>query len=267
MATAKPIKQTRSAKQLARSQRIASKQRFLRARKAEAKYARQLRTVARQVGNIVKQFAPKGIVVNSAQLNNVLHKYADLVKLWAPAAAESMLTEVAQRDAAAWTQLSREIGQELRKEIMRAPTGKLMRKLLDEQVVLITSLPIQAASRVHELTIRALSDSTRASEVAQEILKTGQVTESRANLIARTEVARTASLLTEARATHVESPGYFWRTAGDSDVRPEHRILSGKFIRWDEPPVAGSNGERAHAGQIYNCRCYPEVVLPEPEDI
>ena len=138
---------------------------------------------------------------------------------------------------------------------------------MDEQVTLITSLPTKAAERVHNLTIEALSNSTRASEVAKEILATGNVTESRANLIARTEVARTASLITESRAVHIGSEGYFWRTAGDSDVRHEHRLLSGKYIKWNDPPVASADGTRAHAGQIYNCRCWPEPVLPEPEDI
>jgi hypothetical protein len=27
--------------------------------------------------------------------------------------------------------------------------------------------------------------------------------------------------------------------------------------------VAGEQGEHAHAGMIYNCRCYPEPVIPE----
>ena len=81
-------------------------------------------------------------------------------------------------------------------------------------------------------------------------------------LIARTEVARTASGLTEARARHVGSDGYFWRTAKDADVRDSHRQMEGKFVKWNEPPTL-SDGTVTHAGQIYNCRCYAEPVINE----
>ena len=111
--------------------------------------------------------------------------------------------------------------------------------------------------------VKGIEGAERPSAVAEAIYATGHVTKGRANLIARTEVARTSSKLVEARARHVGSDGYIWRTAGDADVRREHRVLNGKYFRWGDPPVAGSAGERAHAGQIYNCRCVPEPVVPE----
>lgn len=173
-----------------------------------------------------------------------------------------MLTEVDARDRQMWEQLSDEMSRELRKEIRTAPTGARMQELLQEQVSLITSLPTDAAKRVHELTLAGIEDSTRAKEIAREIARSGEVSVSSANLIARTEVARTASTLTQARAEHVGSEGYIWRTAGDSDVRHSHKQMNGKFVRWDSPPTL-SDGTTTHAGQIYNCRCYPEPVIPE----
>lgn len=237
--------------------------RFQRAHKAELQFGRHLRQVARQVGVIVNGLAPKGRVGNLPALTQALRKYSDLLTPWAEAVSRRMIEEVGQRDEWAWMQASREIGQELRREIRTAPTGALMQQIVQQQVALITSLPIQAAERVHKLTIEAMVGGTRAEETAAEIMKTGKVTESRAMLIARTETTRTATAMTEARAVHIGSEGYFWRTSGDADVRPEHRKLNGKFIRWSDPPVAGSNGERAHAGSIYNCRCYPEPVIPD----
>lgn len=151
----------------------------------------------------------------------------------------------------------------LRREVRQAPTGELMRALLAEQVGLITSIPREAASRVQELAIRAVEAGERPGSIVEEILRTGEVAESRAKLIARTEVARASSKLTESRARYIGSEGYIWRTAGDRDVRPLHRALNGRYFDWDSPPVAGSSGERAHAGQIYNCRCVPEPVVPE----
>lgn len=246
-----------------RQQRIKARERFVRARKAEKGFQRQLVQVAKQVGHIVDGLAPSGVVKDMPQLSVALSKYSELLTPWAKAVSAKMVAEVDQRDEYAWSEMGREIGRNLRAEVRNAPTGELMRELMAEQVDLITSLPIKAAQRVHKLTIEGLSDGTRAAETAKEIMRTGHVTESRARMIARTETSRTVTAMTQGRAEYIGSEGYVWRTSQDSDVRELHRHLEGKFIRWDDPPVAGENGERAHAGAIYNCRCWTEPVIPD----
>ena len=93
-------------------------------------------------------------------------------------------------------------------------------------------------------------------------METGKVTESRAKLIARTEIARTASGLTMARATHVGATHYIWRTSGDADVRNSHKEMNGKVIPFSKAPTL-SDGTASHAGMIYNCRCYAEPILTD----
>lgn len=234
---------------------------FAKAKRAELQYGRQLRGVAHQVSRIVRGYAtdPKA----DDLINEALKRYAQVIQPWARATAAKMLADVARRDRAAWAEQSKLAGRELHREIVDTPVGDLLHALLEEQVTYITSLPLDEAERVHEWTLKGLEDSGRAAEVSNQIMRTGEVTKGRANLIARTEVARTASALTQARATHIGSEGYIWRTSGDSDVRPEHRKLNGKFFRWDDPPRAGTNGMKYHAGQGPNCRCYPEVVIPD----
>jgi SPP1 gp7 family putative phage head morphogenesis protein len=235
---------------------------FANAHKAEARYARQLRQVAAHVGQLAR-FYRKDDPASSHWVIAALRRYAETLWPWAVATSQRMLVDVMRRDEVAWARLGKQMGQALRREIQSAPTGQLLQALLNEQATYITSLPIDAAHRVHEWTLRGLEGAERPDAVAEAIYETGHVTRGRANLIARTEVARTASKLVEARATYVGSEGYIWRTSGDADVREEHRKLNGKYFRWDDPPVSGSNGERAHAGCIYNCRCVPEPVIPE----
>lgn len=251
------------AKQEAKKARIKQRERFRRSHIAEKRFSRQLVAVAKQVGAIVQGLAPDGVVRSLPQLTNALNKYSELLQPWAQSVSQSLVDDVARRDEHAWAETGREIGQALRKEIQTAPTGQAMREMMDEQVMLITSLPLEAAQRVHKLTIEGMTSGTRAKETAAEIMKTGEVTKSRAMLIARTETTRTASAMTMARAQSIGSEGYIWRTARDADVREIHRKLEGKFIKWDEPPVASENGVRAHAGMIYNCRCWMEVVIPD----
>ena len=229
----------------------------------EQRYGMQLKKVAEQVRKIIDPFDPEDLS-QAPMIQNLLRAYADMLQDWAIRTASNMLMDVALRDEQNWKVIAKEMGVELRREIEHAPTGEIMRSLLAEQVGLIQSIPRDAAERVHRLTLESISDGVRASEIAKEIMASGDVAKSRAMLIARTEVTRTATTLTQARAMHIGSDGYIWRTTGDGDVRSDHQILNGKFFAWDNPPVADKrSGARAHPGCIYNCRCYPEPVLPD----
>ena len=252
-----------SPRQLARRRRLLARERFKRARLAERAYARRLSAVAKQVGELIKGMTPKNAPVPVTQIKMALSRYADMLRPWAESVARSLISEVGQRDERAWAELGREVGRSLRSEIRNAPTGQAMQKIMNEQVDLIQSLPRKAAERVHYVVIKGISEGQRADVVAEEVLKTGKVTKSRAMLIARTETTRAASALVEARARFIGSEGYIWRTAGDADVRDEHKKLEGKYIPYDRPPVAGTNGMRYHAGAGPNCRCWQEPVVPD----
>jgi len=246
-----------------RAQRLQDRERWAKARRVEGDYGAQLRQVARVVGEIIRGFAPTGTLEDFFLLRETLMAYGRILAPWAKAVAGRMVAEVSRRDATAWAQAGDRMGRALAKEIRQSPVGETLKAAMQAQVDLITSLPRDAAERVHKLTLEGISRGTRAESVAQEILRTGHVTKSRANLIARTEVARTTTNLTAARAKFVGSTHFIWRTARDSDVRRLHRELEGKAFAWDDPPVAGENGERALPGAIYNCRCVPEPIIPD----
>lgn len=232
-------------------------------RGVEEEYARKLRQVADQVGMFINGFTP-GDMSSVPKITDILQRYSETLTQWAASTAGKMLADVERRDRALWLQISKEMSVGLRKEIRSAPTGNALRELLSDQVSLIKSIPTEAAKRVHELTLAGIENGSRSKEIAAEIMRSGEVARSRATLIARTEVARTASNLTEARAQHIGSTQYYWRTVGDSDVRSDHKELNGKVFSWDDPPIADKHsGARAHPGCIYNCRCYAEPIIPE----
>lgn len=257
--------------------RRGQRRRFIYARKAEVQYASQLRSLARMLGTLAQSFDPTQ-PRDLERLEDLLNDYAGIIEPWARNTGTRMLADVSRRDEKAWMEQAAEIGKGLREEIASAPTGQTMKALLDEQVRLITSLPLEAANRVHELAVEAVTTGNRGADLIKMIMATGEVAASRAELIARTETARATTTLTQARAQWIGSEGYIWRNVGDADVRPaigtknfsalntlargSHRKLEGTYHRWDEPPIAGERGERAHPGCIYNCRCFPEVVFP-----
>jgi len=246
----------------------AERQRFARARRADRFYAQRLRRIAQHVADIVNGVFNPDDPESVEEVEEALRQYADLLDPWARAIATSMLTDVMRRDFAAWMRHARAMGQQLRRDLASAPVFPAYQRLIEEQVILIKSLPDVAANRVHELATQSLYAGTRWEDISDDILATGLVTKSRANLIARTETGRASTTFTQVRAQHIGSDGYIWRSALDADVRPQHKRLEGTFHRWDAPPIASEPGQkemRYHPGAGPNCRCFPEVVLPDDD--
>jgi len=242
-----------------RANRRAKRLRWSRARVAETAYNTRLKAVARQVGAIVKGMAPGGKPKSPMALVASLKAYAEIIEPWARSVAQLMAADVAARDKAMWRKQSDEMSSALAQELNKAPTGAILQQLQGEQVRLIQSIPLEAAERVHKLTMESLLDSARADEIATKILATENVSVAKAQLIARTEVARASSNLVQARATFAGSDGYIWRTSEDGDVRESHAKMEGVYVRWSHPPKL--DNMIGHAGTLPNCRCFAEPVF------
>ncbi|WP_217176266.1 phage minor head protein [Frateuria aurantia] len=224
--------------------------------------------MAAAIGRLIAGFDP-GDIGALPDIQSRLEQYSYNLGDWAHRTGLRMIKDVNARDLKAWREHSRDMSHALRKELLNAPTGQAFHQRLTEQVHLIQSLPLDAARRVHHLTTEGLTSGRRAEDIAKEIARSGEVSASRAILIARTEVSRTASVLSQARAQHVGSTEYIWRTSQDGDVRPGHRAMNGTVCRWASPP--GINEGTAskprimhhHPGCIWNCRCWADAIIAE----
>jgi len=215
------------------------------------------------VGVIVNGFSPDGKpdARAIAEIERALRGYAVLIEPWSQSVARWMVASASRRNARAWEALSDDMGKALRVELEQAPTGALFQALVSEQVGLITSIPIDAAQRVQKIAAEFLVTGQRADVLSKEIMRSGEVSKSRADLIARTEVSRSAASFTQARATFAGSEGYIWRTSRDGTVRPTHKAQEGKYIKWTSPPKTDPGLAPYHAGCGPNCRCYAEPVF------
>lgn len=251
---------------------------FEQVQRAEAEYARKLRRLSQFVMQTAQEMMRGGITDEVfISFAHMMNGYSNVIRPWAQHVALKMIHDVSLRDMKAWRERAKDISWNLEAVVRGAPIGLVMQQRMDEQVALITSIPRDIAEEVHQMAITSLYSGQRYGNIRDMILQKADITLARANLIARTEVARTTTELTRARSDYVGSDGYIWRTAHDADVRPaltlspraranfigSHRKLEGTFHRWDDPPVSGQRGERAHPGQIYNCRCIPEPVIPD----
>ena len=234
---------------------------FRKSKSIQLSYERSLRGISKEVGKLIKAFDP-GRPSEVEKVKRSLSTYADLIEPWAFWVVRRLLYDLNRQDQKSWKKMTANFTEALQKEVEDTPIGSTISQLMLENVTLIKSIPLQAGQRVHDLVQKNLFKGQRAGWLANEILKTESVTRSRATLIARTEVARATSTLTEARSLHIGAETYIWRTSEDGTVRISHREMNGREFRWDSPPTL-SDGTTTHPGMIYNCRCYPEPVVPE----
>ena len=220
----------------------------------ERRYAQALNGLANHIEALLAGGDPATSIIR-------LDQYASTIDQWATVTAQMMIDDVNARNRQFWRQQSEQIGRGLAIELANTDIGQAVQDELRLQVELIKSLPRQAALQVHELALGAMTDGQRAAGLVDSIVALGSKTRSRAMLIARTEVGRVSGEMTKARAMTAGSDGYIWRSAEDRDVRPSHKKMNGKFVKWSEPPTL--DNLTGHAGCLPNCRCYIEPVIPD----
>ena len=234
---------------------------------AERWYYRQLVRLARHIQSLARATAPE----DADALAETLRRYSETLRPWASRIALRMVSEVDQRERNALRaeqppvppeRQSTRMYSALQRELRERPSGLVFRQLQQEQVELIASLPLEVASRVQEIASGAAFAGMTQKQLIAEIQAVANTTQTRARLIARTEVARTFSTLTEARARSAGSTQYIWRARRDVAVREMHRELDGQVFSWDDPPVAERDGTRHHPGRFPNCRCTAEPLFP-----
>lgn len=150
-----------------------------------------------------------------------------------------------------------------------------MQDQINRNATIIQTLPSDVSKKVVNDIGKYTIQGLRAIEISKLIKdKTDQHARASAKLIARTEVSKTQTALTRARAENIEKRWYVWRTEEDARVRDSHRTMDDVIVNWQDPPspeiltgLKPANGNAYyHAGEIYNCRCYPEVLL-EVDDV
>jgi SPP1 gp7 family putative phage head morphogenesis protein len=192
---------------------------------------------------------------------------------YAEAIATKMVTHLFSDAGRTWRQAARKnsqgrmIYQALLQE-MNGPIGGAVRHQILRNAEIVKSLPNDIARQVNEHILTEAMKGTRASNMAEQIKAFfPEATKAKAGLIARTETSKTSTALTRARSESFGAGWYVWRSSRDSRVRDAHRLMDGVLIKWVSPPNPESlKGMKRtfgsyHAGDIFNCRCYPEPVI------
>ncbi len=128
-------------------------------------------------------------------------------------------------------------------------------------IELIKTIPSQYFDKIQSAVYTNTSQGMRFEDLADKIQEIGDVTESRAKLIARDQTSKINSSINEARQSSLGIKKYIWRTSGDERVRETHAANEGQIFSWDEPPA-----ETGHPGEDINCRCTAEAYIDFDEE-
>lgn len=227
---------------------------------AELNYASSLKKIASVVGATVSKYFKGLDDFDYKKMNTELKKYSKILEPFARKKAQEFINAIDKKNETSWAKTSRLINKELKKTINEKAVGAEAKRLVDEQVKLIKSIPIEAGRRAQALAMRAIETGQRAEQTAQMIMETEGVTKSRAVLIARTETAKANAALTKSRALAVGVTRYIWETADDADVRESHAEMEGRVFEFENPPTL-SDGMTGNPGDFPNCRCFASPII------
>lgn len=157
------------------------------------------------------------------------------------------LEEVDERLAAS---LKQSVGIDISFAFTQQPVAGVMQQATQANIDLITSIPAQYFDKLQDAIEKNFVAGVRPESLAKVVEHVGEVTASRAKLIARDQTSKMNSAFNEARQTSVGIEEYEWQTAGDERVRETHADNEGQIFRWDDPP-----DETGHPGHDVNCRC------------
>lgn len=236
-------------------------------KRLENEYNQILDSVSKKVAETLSKYDPAN-PESVVEMLQFLQDYANHLFDWSANKINKLIYSLNSDDKRQWQQNSKLINKELRYAMERAPIEPLMKQYLLDNVGLIQSIPLKAAKQVQQIVVENLKTGEyRAEGLVDQIMNVGKLTESRAKLIARTEVARMSTGLTKTRSESTGIDWYVWRTSHDARVRGSHHHMDRVVIKWSDPASPeelsriGKSYGHYHPGEIFNCRCFAQPMI------
>jgi SPP1 gp7 family putative phage head morphogenesis protein len=230
--------------------------------------------LARELSSILAE-APRRDAARADAVSDRISRMINGVRItYAERVSESRLREAARK-------AGRRVSQRQREQVDRQvkvvtgidpfltdiAVGEHIETFVSENVSLIRSISTKHFEEVEQLVLRGARTGEGAETIAGRIQARFKVAESRANLIARDQVAKLFGEVNELRQRELGITEYTWRTSQDERVRPDHAALDGKIIKWSKPPIVDKKtGRRGHPGTDYQCRCVAEPIFADDRD-
>lgn len=152
----------------------------------------------------------------------------------------------------------RALGVDLSAVVRQEDLGDLLRDAALKNAQLIKGLADDVTKRVSLTVMNAVINGTPAKDLRKELIRQFGLSDRRAKLIARNEIASFNADMNRIRHVQAGVTTYTWRTSADERVRPLHRQLDGKVYKYGEPTGAEDG---LPPGKPINCRCIAQGVV------
>ncbi|MCW6085527.1 MULTISPECIES: phage head morphogenesis protein [Clostridium] len=237
-------------------------------RRIEVMYKRRLKQLVKKLQRRLKELK------TTEEFIKELRKIANSpeFKRYADREAMKMVTQLFTDAGHTWREAARKnskgkyICEALKKEL-KGPIGVSVKEQIQRNAYLIKSMPLNVSKDITEHVAKEVFKGRRAESIVEDLQKkVPYMLESKAKLIARTEVSKTSTALTKARAENIGLRFYYWKTSEDVRTRDSHRKMQDVICSFNEPPSPEkANNEKFvgyyDPGCIWNCRCYPSVII------
>jgi SPP1 gp7 family putative phage head morphogenesis protein len=206
------------------------------------------REVEAAIGPRLAHYVRADANVFGTAIDGIVAKYVTTI----PARVGALFTRHAKSVAAANAKQLRVIG--VRPSDLRIDAAIATAR--NENIRLVEKAMRSYAQDVREIFEEPDTFGERVEVIKVRLVERGNVSESRAELIARDQTLKLNGQITKTRQENAGITKYVWSTSLDERVRPEHAALEGQTFDWNAPPAVG------HPGQDFQCRC---VAIPSIE--
>lgn len=198
--------------------------------------------------------------------------------------ARSIFTRVSQANSKEWHKITESVfGIPL---LQTEPwIMNTMQSFVNNNVSLITETKDRVISQVENVITQGVNQGLRHETIKKQLLEGTNLqkgvfkkVETRAELIARDQVAKLNGQLAGLRQAEIGVDRYFWNTSLDERVRPTHSAMEGRLCSWTNASVYSNDGGETwlsrssiggvelHPGQDYQCRCSASPDFTSLED-
>lgn len=214
--------------------------------RAKAAYLRALRAMLRELGRAARSARDEFAL-------RALNTLADNLSGTAEQMVQRILRLEAERHTSTFLRTARRtLGIDLSSVVKQEDLGEYLAKAGLRNSALIKGLADDTVKRVQNTVLTAMINGTPSKELSQILSKDLGISDRRARLISRDQLAKMNSDMNRIRHEQAGVTHYRWSTSQDERVRPRHRSLDGSVYKYGEPTGAEDG---LPPGQPINCRC------------
>lgn len=247
-------------------------------KQSESRYVRQLRGIMAAIHEAtLNQIGDT--VPTAHELSLIALKISSAIPTAVNTAFTKMSHDVVLHNAKALETMGVPVGPQVRQQrLVRAGRGDAIGKTLAKQLGdpgIATAIDaarqanislITNAARVYAQDVQAVFNDPKniglhVKDLTDKLVERGNVSQSRAELIARDQTLKLNGNITQIRQQAAGITSYTWSTSNDERVRDEHRALEGQVFTWGNPPSVGAPGED------FQCRCIAVPIIEGLEEI